>query len=147
MLTIDVFSIGKTMMLKMTWILAVMTIPVSQGSEIKIVAPYKPGPEPCALLCAGTTGIGKTQWTEDHMWGVRATVDMKACGFVSTPIVNAVVVGDSYHRWATGTSAIYYLSKTQFTVKPARSNRYDTLSLAKKYNWRVDWQAVGYTCQ
>ena len=124
------------MMKILKWVVMLVTIQVTNSAQIKIVAPYKKGAEPCILLCAGTTGIGTTKWVEDHNWGVKTTVDMSGCGFVSLPIVNTVVTGDSYHRWATGTSAVYYLTNKEFSVKPARSNRYDTLSIANKYKWR-----------
>jgi hypothetical protein len=127
------------------WTIFLVIFIVVHSLEVKIVAPYKKGPEPCALICAGTTGIGTTAWENrgDH---IAVTVDMSECGFVSPPIVSTVVTGDGMTRALTGTGGVYALSSTKFKLIPTRTFEYDLSKTAKDLKWRVDWQAVGYVC-
>jgi hypothetical protein len=131
------------MMLK--WILSFVTINVIYAVQVKIVAPYEAGPEPCALLCAGTTGIGTTPW-QNHGDHITVSVDISDCGFVSIPILSTVLTGDGYARSVTGSGSIYHLTTKKFMLAPTRTYNYDMYKIAKEMKWRVDWQAVGYVC-
>ena len=75
-------------MLKWTMFLVLMQ--ATYSISVKIVSPYKEGPDPCVLVCAGTTGIGTTRWI-NHGTHLITTVDMSECGFVSLPIVSTTV--------------------------------------------------------
>jgi Ni,Fe-hydrogenase III small subunit len=70
----------------------VMIIHFTHSLEMKIVAPYRKGPEPYALICAGTTGIGATAW-KNLGDDIKVTVGMSECGFLSVPIVSIVMAG------------------------------------------------------
>ena len=53
------------------------------------------GPDPCARICAGTTGKGSTAWhgSGAPYYYVYTRVDMSECGFLGTPIITALVDG------------------------------------------------------
>jgi hypothetical protein len=119
---------------------------VTYTQEVKIVAPYEKGLEPCTLICAGTTGIGTTAWKTYYGDHIHVSVDMSECGFVSAPIVSTVVTGEGMTRILTGTGGIYNLKKKSFSVFPTTTYDYDLLMLADEFNWRVDWQAIGFIC-
>ena len=129
------------------WIICVVMAKVTYNQQIKIVAPYEEGPEPCALICAGTTGIGTTKWTKGSGQDfISVTVDMSNCGFVSAPIVSTVLTGNGHTRSVIGTSGIYGLTNKKFLIVPTRIYNYDLYGRAIELKWRVDWQAVGFVC-
>ena len=53
------------------------------------------GPEPCARICAGTTGKGSTTWGESGApyYYVWTRVDISQCGFIGTPVITALIDG------------------------------------------------------
>ena len=53
------------------------------------------GPDPCARVCAGTTGKGSTTWNQSGApyYFVNTYVDISECDFVGTPVITALVDG------------------------------------------------------
>ncbi|KAL5271182.1 hypothetical protein ACHWQZ_G001727 [Mnemiopsis leidyi] len=65
------------------------------------------GADPCARICAGTTGKGTTSWfgSGGPYFYVSTRVDMSGCGFVGTPVITALIDGNS-NLWQATTSGV-----------------------------------------
>ena len=115
------------------------------------------GPARCAHTCAGTSLVTQDNWQEDsgskYHW-LQVIVDMSDCGFVSIPMVTCSLEGDELTTFALGGSSPinvtvnkFYVSLTGFTEPYGfDTNEYPTLKIARSWNWKINWSAVGYTC-
>ena len=103
-----------------------------------------PREERCATVCAGTSGRGDTNWVDYSTGGIYTDVDISKCGFVTIPTVTSSLEGTTSHWTTTGSSEIYSVTTSTFTI-------YLVTSLgrgggANNMGWNVEWIAVGYTC-
>ena len=105
------------------------------------------GLEPCIRQCLGTSG-SSTAWLGN---GDKAYVyfDTSDCGFNpgTYPLISTTLVQDvSYYTVDVG---VHKISSTSYRVQVTLPDRYkagNILEHTKKYKWRVDWVATGYTC-
>ena len=95
-----------------------------------------------------------SDWTGENGW-MFITVDISACGFISTPIITASVEGaGGFHSYMVGASAVQAATKEGFGMRlegmvttafsPAQGYRPPLGGGAEK--WNVNWIAAGYTC-
>ena len=107
------------------------------------------GPEPCALVCSGTTGAGRTNWRKWATGEIYLWVDTSDCGFVSKPTVTTTLSVAVISKRITGTSQVAYESTGGFRVYLqgfVDENGDLSPEYAMDRNYAVNWLAVGYNC-
>jgi len=115
------------------------------GGEVMIVSGEQAaGDENCIKVCAGTTGRD-TDWYDSSTKRVYYDVDISDCDFITIPTVTTSLEGNGYIGMATGPASVYNASPTSFRVY-IYSNDDPQNGRAEKWEWNVEWIAVGYTC-
>jgi len=115
----------------------------SKEGEVMIINGEQPaGDETCIKVCAGSTGRSTTDWTYYSSAGIYEDVDISDCGFTTIPTLTTAIEGTSHHWTASGTSSVYSVTTNSFRIYLSHSSA----GSAEKYNWNVEWIAVGYTC-
>ena len=111
-------------------------------SDQKILSvPYgQTGPGPCARTCSGVASYkdtGDNRWTDYHGKAYKRA-DITESGFVSAPIVTALVNGPY--------STPYYPSIRVWSVSSTMIHEVATPSNMVRYQCVVYWIATGYIC-
>ena len=103
------------------------------------------GPAPCARTCSGVSSYKETgayKWITVGNGKAYKRADIRECGFVSAPVVTAILRGLGYTQFCPSIR-VMYVSDTWlvfFTVEDA------TASNMIRYNCDVFWIATGYVC-
>lgn len=121
---------------------------VASSFEAQIVGGT--GPEPCMKLC---TGISNTPWS-GGCYNLLMDVDISSCGFVSKPIITATLEGDFAFLIPGGNVVNPKTTRTSFEYGVPTyplcglglPSSY-LLDHTRTYHYKVNWQAIGYTCQ
>ena len=103
------------------------------------------GPAPCTRTCSGVSSYkdtGTYKWITVDSGRVRKRTDIEECGFVSAPVVTAIMRGH-YCPYiqvnAVSDTRLYFE-----TVQGANVGL--SASLIVFYQCEVFWSATGYTC-
>ena len=133
-------------------LLFLSTLVVAISSDVKVVSTVTGGDrglDSCVRQCYGSTGE-TTAWQGGSSSAYTYFDPSTGCGFLAgtSPMVSANLVGDSWVGSTNGVnlykeSTIRYRVHVRFQYQQRSNN---VLMYAKKYKWRVDWTAVGYTC-
>ena len=94
------------------------------------------------------SGRSSTTTTHHSSEAVYIDVDIRGCGFVKIPTITTSIEGKGGHYTATGTSAVYSASASQFRMY-IKNDHYASEGVgnaARRLGWNVEWIAVGYTC-
>ena len=95
------------------------------------------------LLISGRT---TSNWRQINYRSIIITVEMNDCGFINIPTVTNSIEGTAEHEQITGTSSIYHLEKSSFSVVLYFRGLDLPKGDATKYQWNVEWIAVGSVC-
>ena len=120
--------------------------------DVKVVSTVNSderGPAPCIRQCLGSTG-SNTQW-DGYSDFAYVYFDTPDCGFKSgtSPHISTTLVQESTYTVDTGVYKVLSYGNTRYRVSvsfPYLDRANDVLKTAKRYKWRVDWVATGYTC-
>ena len=142
------------MFLKAIFLLAVqflLLLNLGAGVSTKIVSTHRGtmGPEPCALVCSGTTGAGRTDWKKWATGEIYLWVDTRDCGFVGIPTVTTTMSVSVISKRITGTSQVAYVGAGGFRVYLqgfVDENGDLSPEYAKDRAYAINWLAVGYNC-
>merc|ERR1712013_464992 len=109
------------------------------------------GPEPCALVCSGTTGKKTTNWNRWDSNTIYTHVDTSKCGFApgSIPTVTTTVNVASMSEQITGTAQVAYVGTHGFRIylHGFVDKAGDiTPQYAKDRDYAVNWLAIGFNC-
>ena len=128
---------------------------LSLQGEIKVVGVA--GPAPCAITCAGITD-SNTHWGTKFNVEKRTTVDIRDCGFTSTPVITTSLSAtrDILSSLVGGTSVVYDATSTQFEIvlmgwldvyghNMGHFDNDDDNNIDDR-EWRVNWTATGFSC-
>ena len=132
-------------------VLFLSTLIVAISGDVKVVSTVTGedrGLDPCVRQCYGSTGA-TTTWSGDSS-STTTDFDTTECGFLAgtSPMVSATLSGNGMVGLTSGASlyrqsTTRYLVWVRFLYSQKDSN---VLDHAKNDKWRVDWTAVGYTC-
>ena len=107
------------------------------------------GPDPCALVCSGTSGDKTTNWRTWDRDTVYVNVDMAACGFTYIPTVTTTLSVAAVSQRITGISQVAYVGTGGFRIYldgfVDRAGDI-TAKYAKDRDYAVNWLAVGFNC-
>jgi hypothetical protein len=119
----DSLSSATHFNIMMLWIALILYVFLdsSQGQVKMVKDQYGEdpvNPPPCLITCAGSTGLGKTEWT-GRSGRVQTTVDISHCAFTTTPIVTTSLNGDNtynYNGAQVGMTSPHGLTKDKFGI-------------------------------
>jgi hypothetical protein len=109
------------------------------------------GPEPCALVCSGTTGKKTTTWRKWDSNSIYTQVNTSDCGFApgSIPTVTTTVSVAAISSQITGTAQVAYVGTHGFRIY-LHGFVDKAGDLTAKYaidrDYAVNWLAIGYNC-
>ena len=139
----------KTVSLLAVKLLLLLHLGASVSTKIVSTHRGTMGPEPCALVCSGTTGEGRTDWMKWKTGEIFIWVDTSECGFVSKPTVTTTLSVAVTSKRITGTSQVAYESAVGFRIYLhgfVDENGDLSAEYAKDRNYAINWLAVGYNC-
>ena len=103
------------------------------------------GPAPCARTCSGVSSYKETtyRWTDTRNGIAYKGADITECGFVTTPVVTAILRGPghitpscpSIRVWYVNNTRLYFMTVENATPSNMVYNKCD-----------VYWIATGYVC-
>ena len=116
-------------------------------SDQKILSlPYgQPGPSPCTRTCSGVSSYKETgtyRWRSDYYGKAYKIADTTECGFVSAPVVTAILKGRYTSLYCPPIQALDF-SNTSFYFMTFEDT---TPSNMVRIGCDVYWIATGYTC-
>ena len=127
-------------------LMMILIVSHTLSSELKILnlPEDQPGPAPCALTCSG---VSRYNETGNDIWmstGSRAYkgVDIEECGFVSAPVVTAVVRGPFSSGYCSPI-LLWKVHDTRLYLKTVENVLPSNMVL---YQCDVYWIATGYVC-
>ena len=125
----------------------------SPGSSVttKIVSSHEKelGPEPCAIVCSGTTGKDTTYWRTWNRHSIYTNVKMTGCGFTTIPTVTTTVSVAAVSTNVIGAAQVSYVSRENFRLYLHGLVDMEgdlTTKYASDRDYSVNWLAVGYNC-
>ena len=128
-------------------LMMILIVSYTLSSELKILnlPEDNPGPASCALTCSG---VSRYNETGTYRWQIYERSERKAykpadttgCGFVSVPVVTAVVRGATPY---CPPIRLWYVHKTNLGVITVEDATVEKMGF---YQCDVYWIATGYTC-